>query len=286
MSSLLNMIKNNRLALIVYGISLIAACCSIYASYGSNDFWTNVKAGFVTSFFDLILVTFLLGLYEKARRKQEKISEMKRRIDDFKKLNDAYGHAMIGASLRELALFDVSNVDFTGVELSDFVFMGDHGIKSLKDSTFSHGMPFDRWLHWGSKLTNVSFSRVDCRNVVFGDGNLSLCFLKDCDFHNADLREARFVGVRIECSEDKFRRNEADWSEIVDETEDGEPISAQTYQPMFSDANLDAVDFSQSWLKSIDFRGAKNILNATFYKAQGLETCLFDEGIRERLNVL
>ena len=211
---------------------------------------------------------------------------MRRRIDDFKKLNDAYGRTIIGASLRELALLGITNVDFTGIELSDFVFMGDHGIQSLKGSAFSHGMPIGRWLHWGSKLTNVSFSRVDCRNVVFGDGDLSLCFLKNCDFHEADLREARFVGVHIECSEDKFRKNEADWSETVDETEDGEPISAQTYQPMFSDADLDAADFSQSWLKNVDFRGARNILNATFCKAMGLETCLFDDGVKENLGVL
>lgn len=262
--------------------SLILAIALYYFYPQLPEYWQGFSVESAGTVLDIFLVVILIGLYEKTRRKKEKIESLKRRIDDFKKIKNDYGNAIIGSSIRQLAELGVTNIHFTGIELEKFSFSAEHDIRSLKGSAFSHGIPIHRYRHWGSNLSEVDFTDIDCSEVVFGNGNLSLTKIEDCCFWNTNLKNARFIGVRLFCSENRVCKDRSDWPEEIDSTEEGEPIYSY-YMPMFGGADLEGVDFSEADLRNIDFRDAKNILKAKFTKTRGLETCFFDDGIREAL---
>lgn len=267
-------------------ISFSALIVAIFFLPVYEDFsvyWEGLGIEAAGVVWEIILIVGLIGFYDKHRMKKDKIDALKRRIDDFKKLKSEYGYVIIGSSLRQLAELGVTDINFTGIELEKFSFNYDHGIQSIRKSVFTEGFRLDQPRHWGSRLTEVDFSEVDCREVVFGRGWLSATEINDCDFNNANLTDAKFIGIHLTCAEDRILRDERDWHEIVDEADDDVPIYAQTYRPMFSEADLKGCDFNQARLENIDFRDATNILEANFYGTKGLDTCEFDENIREQL---
>jgi uncharacterized protein YjbI with pentapeptide repeats len=80
-----------------------------------------------------------------------------------------------------------------------------------------------------------------------------------------------------------YKADPADWyiDSIVDD--DGEETGVRTHHPAFSTANLKGCSFRYAKFDYADFREADNILEADFTGALGLETCFFDDDVRERV---
>lgn len=210
-------------------------------------------------------------------------ASLKGKFDDVKNLDNASAYNIIVSSLSKLAERGITNFDFRGSRFTNFRFIA-HGIRSLSGSIFADGL----WLYEDRNnfgyMKHIDFSEVDCRNVIFSNGNLSLATYENCNFENADLRKASFTGATLEWDDESVIADKSQWSNI-EWTDDGEPYSTQIYMPAFDGADLDETSFDECTFENADFRGAKNILNASFIEVKGLDTCFFDEGIRGKLKV-
>lgn len=268
--------------IIIFVIALFIAATFGYKYTNLNPYWQGIAVESGGIAYEILLLTILFGYYEHRRNQQNDIENLERRIDDFKGLDNEYAHAIIASSLRELADKGKTEFDFRGAKLTKFHFY-DEGIQSLKNSIFADGLWIDKPRNNFTNMKHIDFSQTNCSCVIFSKGILSLATYENCDFLDTDLRKASFTGATLMWDAESVIADEAKWSEIVDETEEGAPLYSQIYLPAFSGANLDQSNFDKCSFHNADFRRAKNILNASFIEAKGLDTCFFDEGIREKL---
>ncbi|MER9414049.1 pentapeptide repeat-containing protein [Mesorhizobium sp. M0589] len=260
---------------------VLALAISLYAEYDNlSPYFQGVAVESAGVLIEVVLLLAAFGLYEKIRGRNEDIRRLRDRISDFKRVDDAHAHSIIASSVRQLAEHGLTDIDFRGMHLHGFSFSR-QDISSLRGSMFSTGLDFSKPSRAFTELTDVDFTDLDCRDVKFGTGNLSLATYKNCQFWNANLQSASFDGVRLWWDEASVKADESDWREKVDETEDGEPIFADVYSPAFHRSDLKGTSFRETSFDRADFRGADNVLSADFTKARGLETCFFDEEIRD-----
>ena len=123
---------------------------------------------------------------------------------------------------------------------------------------------------------------MNCSDVVFsrssGLGAFGGLTGKNLNFALANLENAKFEGAKLSWT--NFVENKDDWYE-TDEDPDGRPFRIQNHYPAFQQANLSGCSFKHAELSRADFRDSDNILEADFTGAKGLETCFFDEVVRE-----
>lgn len=280
--------------LIVFAIVLSIAVAFEYEYEHLNPYWQGIAVESGGAVLEISLLILLLGYYENKREKQEKqrekqregqsrIADLRRRIDDFKGLDNEYAHAVIASSLRELADSEITNIDFCGCRLTKFSFH-DEDVKSLRGSNFAVGFWPDKARNNFGYMKRIDFYLVDCRDVKFSVGNLSFATYENCNFMGADLRKASFEGASLKWDAESVIADKSLW-EDADETDEGEQFFTQRYYPAFDSADLNQTNFDKCSFEYADFRGAINILNASFIEAKGLDTCFFDEGIKEKLKV-
>jgi uncharacterized protein YjbI with pentapeptide repeats len=247
---------------------------------GAENLWTE----FWGLIFDVLIILVGFGLIQNWKQKRETIERQHELIEDFKRWeSDEAKHRILGA-IRRLNRLGVTKVNLTGAKLKGLNFRS-FGIESIKGSLLSGGSFLDEELKC-STFTSVDFSRLNCDNVVFNIPNLfNKILLGDnskflnCNFWEADLRNAKFDGATI--SEDTTPPIELE--EIMDVDDDGRPHFARTIAHSFNDTDLFETSFKFCQFKNVDFRLANNIHLADFRGATGLETCVFDDGLKEQI---
>jgi uncharacterized protein YjbI with pentapeptide repeats len=242
-----------------------------------DEYWKGVATNTTAGFFDVVVVVFTFGAYEQFRRRSDDITRLRERIEDVKRFDDPRAHSIIGSAIRGLARFGLTDIDLRGARLTNFSFSS-NGIRSISGAVISDGLYFDDEMKNFAKLNSVAFTGVDCSDVCFSSGDLSLATFNDCAFQGASLVDAKFNGTSLRWTVEKVIADEADWQELVDEAEDGSPIYARIYNPAFDGADLTNCSFKKVRFQNADFRGAQNIEKAIFDGATGLETCHFDDG--------
>jgi len=242
-------------------------------SYGS---WTEVlRGGYIEAWgtvIDILVVGFILGLFTVARKRKQTIDRYLEEIDDFKRWDSKEARLRIAGNIRRLDKLGKTDIDFSGLVLRDFSF-SEEGIRSLKGSIFSH--PHIIGHNPCTCLENVKFIEVDCQNVIFSTAeNASYAPLfsgKNLSFVGADLSGARFDSAKL-----IWTKYEAD---ALSHYGGEEP----EYVPAFAGADLKNCSFRHTKLEHADFREAQNVDEADFTDAIGLETCFFDEDVRDRI---
>lgn len=192
-------------------IAFIAFLVAFFGKYflSTHEYWRGIAVELGGVFWEVFLITVILGFYEAKRRRKDKIQELNRRINDFKRLDDGYSKAWIGSSLRELKKLGVTApYDFRGMQLSNFSFDGDFEVSDISGSTFSDGLYLSAARKNSTRLKNVIFNGVDCKNVVFNKGGLSLATYENCFFCGSNLAKASFCGARLEWSRNRVIENE------------------------------------------------------------------------------
>ena len=100
----------------------------------------------------------------------------------------------------------------------------------------------------------------------------------DCNFQFARLQESIFRGAHLGWSKEPPQEM-GDWIDVGY----GEMQFGQTYWPPFHEADLSGVSFEDVSFENADFREALNILECSFAGATGLNTCLFDDDVKEQV---
>ena len=261
----------------ILGVTFLIALI-LYIRYDHlSEYFKGVATNTAAGFLDVLVVTFGFGVYERRRRRNGDIARLRERIADVKRFDDPRAHSILGAAIRGLAKFRLTDIDLRGAQLTGFRF-SNNGIASIAGAVISDGIHVHDEMKNFAKLCSVDFTGVNCDDVCFGNGDLSLATLVDCNFHGATLIGATFDGVSMEWSAEKVVVDEAEWTESIDEAEDGSPIFAQMYAPAFEGADLTDCSFKGVRFQNADFRRARNVGKANFDGAKGLETCHFDKG--------
>jgi uncharacterized protein YjbI with pentapeptide repeats len=236
--------------------------------------------------FDLLLVGILLACSAIVYDRRNQITRHLEEIDDFKKWGSEEAWLRIAGSIRRLAKLGKTDIDLSGIVLRNVSFH-EHDIESLKGSIFSLGIRFPISKN-NTLLDNVDFSHVDCRDTVFSKYSgfeavpaLVGLAAQDLSFIDAKLNNARFDGAQLKWTD--YKANSQDWYVDHGYDECGHHLIQQVYYPPFSGADLKGCSFQCTTFDHADFRQAENILAADFRGAKGLETCFFDEDVRDRV---
>lgn len=233
---------------------------------------------------DVLLVGVILALFALAQDRRQRILRYLEEIDDFKKWDSEEGRLRILGGVRRLTKLGRTDIDFSGIVLRNVSFPNED-ISSLKGATFSLGLRLDKMSRNATELENVDFAHVDCTGVIFSRATFNAAILglvgKNLGFISAKLIGASFDGATLSWTD--YKENRADWFQDEGEDDDGRPILNQVHYPAFSGADLRGCSFRYAKLDHADFREAENILEADFTGAQGLETCFFDDKVRERI---
>lgn len=266
------------LVLLVVGVSLVSAL--YLAIPGLQDgFFNGVFVEFNGMLFDLVVFGILFALFVRATERRREVQRQQEIIEDYKKWDSDEGRLRIAGAVRRLNRLGKTDVDFGGIELSDFSFRR-HDIRSIRGSTFYDGT----WGEMGSredvKLERVDFQAVDCREVVFSKfhpfAGLTLdvvfALVRDCNFAEADLANTVFKGAHLE-----WTKEHPEELGICHEFPDEPPAFQQTHYPPFWNSDLRRASFADATFKNADFRGADGILECDFKGAKGLEFALFDD---------
>ncbi len=267
-------------AVFVMSFAITTALAISYSAL--SPYWQGVAVESAGVTLEIFLLVLILGAYEKWRSRADEIERLLQRIDDVKKIDDPHAHGIIASAMRQLAKFNKTDLDLRGACLTNFSFTH-NDIHSIESATLTDGLQFDYPSKNFTKLKDVDFSSLNCRRVRFGTGNLSFATYEQCTFYDTDLREAQFDGATLKWGKSLVKADEADWYEVVDEEEDGSPITTQVYSPAFDSSDLAGASFKKTRFENAYFRNAKNVLLADFRGATGLETCLFDEGIKRQI---
>ena len=234
--------------------------------------------------FDILLVGIILAFFAFVRVRKERIDRYLEEIDDFKKWDSEEGRLRIAGNIRRLAKLGKTDIDFSGLVLRNISF-GDQDIESLREATFCLGLRLDKMSKNSTQLENVGFSYVDCRGVTFSKNVGDFAGLglvgKNLYFIDANLIGACFDGAILTWTD--YKANRDDWYQDMGEDEDGRPMQRQVYHPAFSGAKLSRCSFRYIKFDHADFRDADNVLEADFTGAKGLETCFFDDDVREQI---
>jgi uncharacterized protein YjbI with pentapeptide repeats len=264
-----------------FATALLLGCGVITAAWGAttgqdvNDLWSEMGGMTLDVFF--ILIIYEAFIQRRARR--EAVERQYETIDDYKRWDAVEGRFRIAGALRRLGALGVTKVNFSGLLLSDFAF-ATHGIPSLRQSSFYDG-------DWGNPLnvskvclTRVSFDHVDCTEVQFSPfdpfealhtQNDRYASLADCSFANSVLVGAAFNGAEL-----LWTAPPPGSHFDHDEEDDGTPYSRRVSEGPFYEADLTGAKFRGCRFHHADFRDAKNLLAADFFRALGLETAVFD----------
>lgn len=271
------------LALLAVLVVVLSLLRKAYIGFDTIDQGIYIEAW--GTVFDIFVVGIIFYLFTLHRDRKERIERYLEEIGDFKKWDSEEARLRIAGNIRRLARLGKTDIDFSGLVLRNFSF-DNHDIKSLKGATFSHGLHFVSSMN-DSELENVNFSYVDCSGVTFSEsfgsfGEIPVAGLagKNLSFVKADLTDARFDGAKLTWTD--YNVNEDDWYED-DEDGYGRPVRFQIHYPAFHDADLKDCSFRYTKLDHADFRQATNILGADFKGAEGLETCFFDDEVREQV---
>lgn len=269
----------------VLAISVVFVLWAVSPWYGGSagEILRGVYIEATGAVMDMVVfgvVIALMAVWTEQRRERDADIERQRElIDDFKKWNVEEGRLRIAGAIRRLNRLGCTQIDLSGLELSDFSFRW-HEIRSIAGSTFYDGSFGTLSRKGRATLEKVDFSRVDCRNVVFSKFNpfsgfrlrIRFATFKDCEFQDARLQGATFRGAHLEWSEEPPEE-----MGVVEELPDGEPAFRQEYWPPFDGADLAGVSFDDVVFKNADFRDALNVQKGSFKGAQGLEECAFDD---------
>lgn len=243
-----------------------------------GGFWSGLFVEFNGMLFDIVVFGVLISLFMRATERRREVRRQQEIVDDYKKWDSEEARFRIAGAIRRLIELGRTDIDFGGIELTDFSFRR-HDIKSIKGSVFYDGT----WGEMGSRdnvvLDRVSFSSLDCRAVVFSRFNPFVGFkfdvvfasIKDCSFVEADLSGAVFNGAHMEWTTEHPAKL-GEWEESIE----GPPAFHQTHYPPFSNANLKGASFVDTRFRNADFRQAEGLRECDFTGAKGLETCLFD----------
>ncbi|MDO6729584.1 pentapeptide repeat-containing protein [Marinovum sp. 2_MG-2023] len=254
------------------------------ADVGAENLWTEYW-GLI---FDVLVILVGFGLIQNWKQRREDVSRQHELIEDFRQWdNEEAGHRILGA-IRRLSRLGITSFDFTGGTLRNVNFYSS-GIKSIVGSRLSGrsgGFWADEFLTKASVFEKVDFSRLDCRDVQF-DRVATInrhpigpaAVYQNCNFWEADLQMSVFDGAVIHWDEPA----PDDMFEIIDEDEDGSPIRSKVVTSRFNETNLAHASFKGCSFKNADFRDAFNIEQADFRGAKGLDDCLFDEAIKEKV---
>ena len=227
---------------------------------------------------DIVVFGIVIAWLTSRRSQDQQITRQMELIDDYKKWNSDEARYRIAGAIRRLNRLNRTDIDFSGIELSEFRFRWLE-IESIRGSTFYDGS----WGTWSGKdnvaLTNVDFAHVDCRDVVFSKSNAfsgfdlpwRLATFTDCNFRGARLQGAVFRGARLKRS-NKPPEEMGEWVDM----DDGDRVFHQFYYPPFDEADLKGASFEDVLFENADFRGARNIEECSFVGAKGLDDCLFD----------
>lgn len=249
------------------------------------DFFTTVGQGIYIeiwgSLVDIFIVGTIFAFFANRQSTKEKLARYLEEIEDFKKWDSEESRLRMGAAIRRLVRLGKTDIDFSGIVLKNFSFRA-NDIDVLAGATFSSGIRLDRLSKNSTVLEEVDFSFVDCRNVIFSkafsEGSALGMVGKNLTFIEANLTNSCFDGARMMW--DDYIADPKTWYEQVD-AEAATTGSIQTHYPSFSGANLLGCTFRYADLSFADFRNAENVLRADFSGATGLETCFFDENVRE-----
>ena len=230
-----------------------------------DNYFQGLFVEFSGMIFDIFIFGILISLYARITSKYKEIEHQLQIIDDYKKWDSTEGKLRISGAIRRVIKLGKTNFDFSGILLSNYSFL-EADIKNISGSNFFpimndnfiSNLQISKIL---TKLNNVSFQFMDCSGVTFSDSNNGTSF-SNLHFAKANLTEAKFDGVHL----------------IFDRTfssmNAGEIVHSQ-----FEGANLKNASFKSATFEYCDFRHAKNLATANFYKAKGLETCLFDPSV-------
>lgn len=250
-----------------------------------GSLWPSVYVEFFGLIFDVVFIGLLFTLYSTIRGRQLEQRRQQEIIDDFKNWDAPEGHYRIAGAVRRLCRLGRTDIDFRGIHISNFSFPR-NDIKSIEGAVFYDGS----WGTRGSRdevvLERVQFDGVNCRNVVFSKFNpfesteIDITFARfvDCSFVDANLSNASFRGAHLHWP-DTPPAELGVWHEWIDEP----PAFEQTHWPPFHAANLDQASFENVRFLNADFRGSENILTCNFARVAGLETCVFDDDIEQRI---
>jgi uncharacterized protein YjbI with pentapeptide repeats len=227
--------------------------------------------------FDLVFVALLLTMFEVRRDRRHHIERYQEEIDDFKHWHTDEARVRIGGNLRRLASLGITKFDLRGIVLRDFSFL-QHRVNKLRGTTFATPS-ISGYANFTTELTNVDFSYTDCTDVEFSKGVLRSTLFgihtTNLKFHAATLVNACFDGATMRWT--RMVPDENDWSRYEGE------VKIPVYEPPFAEADLTGATFRYALLENADFRYALNVDEADFTGARGLETCFFDEGVREKI---
>ena len=258
-------------------VTALVVALGFYLSYNHlNEYFKGVATNTGAGFFDVLLVVVAFGGYEQLRHRNDSIARLRERIGDVKRFDDPRAHSILGAAIRGLAKFGLTDIDLRGARLTAFSFPN-NGIRSISGAFISDGFHVHDEMNNFAKLCSVDFSDVNCNSVCFGSSNLSLSTLVNCNFRGATLVGARFDGVSLQWSREGVVVDEDGWRQYGNECEDDTQNYA-AYAPAFDKADLTSCSFSGACFQNADFRGARNIGKANFDGAKGLDTCHFDSG--------
>ncbi len=236
------------------------------------------------TFFDVGIVAVLLVIFDAMRHRRERIERHIEEIDDYKKWDSEEARLRIAGNIRRLAKLGKTDIDFSGIVLRNFSFVS-QDIDSLEGARFSTGLRLDKMSANATVLENVDFHHVNCSKVVFsrsfGDAAVLGLVGKNLSFIGAHLTHASFEGAKLSWTD--YVADRSQWYVDEGEDEDGSPMLRQEYYPAFADADLKGCSFRYAALDHADFRDAENILEADFTAANGLETCFFNDDVRDRV---
>ena len=262
-------------------LALIAALLLYFLKRWYSDFsevYRGVYVEAVGATMDIVIFGVVIALFDLFRRRSAEVARQMEIIDDFKKWNSEESRHRIAGAIRRLNRLGQTAIDFRGIEISNFSFVG-NDIKSIAGSTFYDGT----WgtMGRGDKVTleKVDFGSLDCTGVTFSkfhpfptpEFSLVFASFRDCNFVDANLSGACFRGASLEWTSEP----PDEIGDVVD-MGDGQVAFLQTYYPPFSGAELSGASFEDATFRNVDFRDAKELLDCNFRGARGLESCEFD----------
>jgi len=236
---------------------------------------------------DIFFVGIILAIFTNFRERKLRIARYIEEIDDLKKWDSEEARLRIAGNIRRLAKLGKTDIDFSGLVLRNISFVF-HDIENLSNATFCLGLRLDKMSKNSTVLENVDFGNVNCSGAIFSKntGNIAGLGLvgKNLSFTNAKLTRACFDGALLSWT--NFKSNRDDWYENQGEDINGNPVRVQVHNPAFAYADLNGCSFRYVKFDRADFRDAENILKANFTGAEGLETCFFDDNVRDHILAL
>ena len=235
--------------------------------------------------FDILFILILFEWFKDRSQRRQDEKFQRDIIDDYKRWDSPEAYFRIAGAIRRLNRIGIHAIDFSGARFTKFSF-AQNGISCIDNSTFYDGV-------WGEPvgdhsvvLTEVSFDNISSKSVCYSQNDFFQtlgttvfrhCQLIDCSFRSAALQDSCFRGALLKWSQEPPES----LYEVEGCNEDGSPFVVQEHYPPFDRADLSGVSFEYAVLENADFRNADGILEANFTGAYGLESCEFDDDVKD-----